>query len=176
MEGQDAHSLEHPAPGLALVGEDVKKQDKVAGAMAVAGGAIEIGEPWTRPVNSAGGIGAGYAIITNNSTEGDELVGGSSDAAERVEVHETSIDDKGVASMKKLTSVELKSGQSVELKPGGMHLMFIGLKEPQKEGGVLKAKLKFKKAGEVDVEFAVKAAGPKAAGGHEGHDHMHHDH
>jgi uncharacterized protein YcnI/copper(I)-binding protein len=175
-EGQDAHSLEHPAPGLALISDEVKKQDKVAGAMAVAGGAIEIGEPWTRPVATAGGIGAGYAIITNNGTEVDELVGGSSDAAERVEMHETSIDDKGVASMKKLASVPLQSGQSIELKPGGMHIMFIGLKEPQKEGGVLKAKLKFKKAGEIDVEFAVKAAGPKGAGGHEGHEHMHHDH
>jgi hypothetical protein len=175
-EGQDAHDLQHPAPSLALVSDEVKKQDKVAGAMVVAGSAIEIGEPWTRPVNSAGGIGAGYAIITNNGTEADELVGGSSDSAERVEVHETSIDDKGVASMKKLSSVPLHSGQSIELKPGGMHLMFIGLKEPQKEGGVLKAKLQFKKAGEVNVEFAVKAAGPDAAGGHEGHEHMHHDH
>jgi copper(I)-binding protein len=175
-EDQDPHSLEHPAPGLALVGDAVKKQDKVAGAMAVAGGAIEIGEPWTRPVNSAGGIGAGYAIITNNGTDSDVLVGASSDVADRVEVHETSIDDKGVASMKKLGSVPLQSGQSVELKPGGKHIMFIGLKEPQKEGGVLKAKLKFKKAGDVDVEFAVKADGSKAAGGHEGHEHMHHDH
>jgi copper(I)-binding protein len=78
--------------------------------------------------------------------------------------------------MKQLGSVALQSGQSIELKPGGMHIMFIGLKEPQKEGGILKAKLKFKKAGEVDVEFAVKAAGPGPAGGHEDHEHMHHQH
>ncbi len=82
--------------------------------------------------------------------------------ADRVEVHETSIDDKGVASMKKLDTVELKSGQSIELKPAGMHIMFIGLKEPLKEGGVVKAQLKFKKAGDVAVEFAVKTAAPAA--------------
>jgi periplasmic copper chaperone A len=53
-----------------------------------------------------------------------------------------------------------------------MHVMFIGLKEPLKEGGVLKAKLKFKNAGEVEVAFAVKASGGTDAGGH---DHMHMD-
>ena len=100
------------------------------------------------------------------------LLGATSDVADRVEVHETAIDDKGVASMKKLDTVELKSGQSVELKPAGMHVMFIGLKEPLKEGGVVKAQLDFKKAGKVEVAFAVKAA----AAGAGGHEHMHHDH
>ena len=111
---------------------------------------------------------------TNESAEPDTLLGGSSDAAESVEVHETTIDDKGVASMKKLDAVEIKPGQSIELKPAGMHLMFIGLKQPLAEGGVLKAKLKFKNAGDVDVDFAVRAAGPAADGG--GHEHMHHQH
>jgi periplasmic copper chaperone A len=168
--GQDAHSLEHPAPGLALVGDE-EKHEHAAKAAATAG-PIEIDTPWSRPA-SAGGNGAGYMKITNNGTEADELLGVSSDAAGRVEVHETSIDDKGVASMHKVDSVELKSGQSVELKPAGMHVMFIGLKEPLKEGGVLKAKLKFKNAGEVDVTFAVKASGGADAGAH---DHMHMDH
>jgi hypothetical protein len=131
---------------------------------------IEIDAPWTRPVASAGGIGAGYMKITNNGTEADVLIGGSSDVTERVEVHETAIDDKGVASMKKLDAVELKSGQSIELKPAGMHLMLIGLKEPLKEGGTLKAQLIFKRAGKVDVELMVKTSGGDA-GGHEHHQH-----
>ncbi len=90
-------------------------------------------------------------------------------------MHETSIDDKGVASMKKLDTVELKSGQSVELKPAGMHIMFIGLKEPLKEGGVVKAQLKFKKAGDVDGRVRGED-GRLAAGEAGGHEHMHHDH
>jgi periplasmic copper chaperone A len=169
-EGQDAHSLDHPAPQLMLVaGED--KHDHAAKAPA-SSGTIAIDAPWSRPA-SAGGNGAGYLKITNNGTDADVLLGASSDVAARVEVHETTIDDKGVASMKKLDTVELKSGQSIELKPAGMHVMFIGLKEPLKEGGVVKAQLKFKKAGDVAVEFAVKTAAPAAEGGHE---HMHHDH
>ncbi len=170
-EGQDAHSLAHPAPMLLLVGGDEPHQHAAKAATTV--GAIEIDAPWSRPVASAGGNGAGYLKITNNGTDADELLGASSDVADRVEVHETTIDDKGVASMKKLDAVELKSGQSIELKPAGKHIMFLGLKEPLKEGGVVKAQLKFKKAGDVAVEFAVKTAAPAAEGGHE---HMHHDH
>jgi uncharacterized protein YcnI len=168
--GQDAHSLEHPAPQLVLVAGEEKHEH---GAKAAApAGSIEIVAPWTRPAASAGGNGAGYMKITNTGTEADVLMGGASEAAERVEVHETTIDDKGVASMKKLDAVELKSGQSIELKPTGMHLMLIGLKQPLKEGGTLKAQLNFKKAGMVDVEFVVKTAGGDAGA----HEHMHMDH
>ncbi|HEY8245779.1 MAG TPA: DUF1775 domain-containing protein [Hyphomicrobium sp.] len=168
-EGQDAHSLEHPAPQVILVAREEKHDHAEKAAAPPA--SIEVVAAWTRPAASAGGIGAGYMKITNNGTEADVLTGGSSDAAERVEVHETAIDDKGVASMKKLDAVELQSGQSIELKPAGIHIMLIGLKQPLKEGDTLKAQLNFRKAGKVDVEFAVKTAGGDEAGGH-----MHHQH
>jgi hypothetical protein len=168
-EGQDAHSLEHPAPQLILVAGD-EKHDHGPKAAAPAG-SIEIDTPWTRPA-SADGNGAGYMKITNDGTEADVLMGGSSDAAERVEMHETTIGEDGVASMKKLEAVELKSGQSIELKPAGMHLMIIGLKQALKEGGTLKAQLNFKKAGKIDVELVVKTAGGEAGG----HEHMHPQH
>jgi periplasmic copper chaperone A len=170
VAGQDAHSLEHPAPQLMLVAGEEKHDHGVKAATPA--GTIEIAAPWTRPAASVGGTGAGYMKITNNGTEADMLLGGSSEAAERVEVHETAVDDKGVASMRKLDAVELKPGQSIELKPAGMHLMLIGLKEPLKVGGTLKAQLNFKKAGKVDVELVVKTAGGDAGG----HEHMHHDH
>ena len=146
----------------------------LCGGAAAPSSGISVSAPWTRPA-SAGGNGVGYMKIINNSTGDDVLLGGSSDAAESVQVHETTIDDKGVASMRKLDAVEIKSGQSIELKPAGMHVMFIGLKQPLTEGGILKATLKFKIAGDVDVDFAVKAAGPPAADGG-GHEHMHHQH
>jgi copper(I)-binding protein len=144
----------------------------LCGGAAAASSDISVSAPWTRPA-SAGGTGVGYMKITNNGTGDDVLLGGSSDAAGSVEVHETTIDDKGVASMHKLDAVAIKAGQSIELKPAGMHVMFIGLKQPLTEGGVLKGSLKFKNAGNVGVDYAVKAAGPSAA---EGHEHMHHQH
>lgn len=170
--GQDAHSLEHPAPQLQLVAGDGDDHHHHHGAAAAASGGIEIAAPWTRPA-SAGGMGVGYVKITNGGSEPDTLLGASSDAAEGVELHETSISAEGVASMKKLDSAEVAPGKSIELKPGGMHLMLIGLKAPIKEGETVKAKLNFKKAGAIDVEFAAKTAAPAAAGDHE---HMHHHH
>lgn len=170
--GVDAHSLDHPAPQVLLVagdaGEHHHHHDQASGSAA----GIGLSAPWTRPA-SAGGMGVGYVQITNDGSEPDTLLGASSDAAERVELHETTISDDGVASMKPVSSVEIAPGNSIELKPGGLHLMLIGLKEGIKEGGSVKAKLNFKKAGAVDVEFAAKTAAPAAGNSHE---HMHHQH
>ncbi len=172
--GQDAHSLEHPAPQLELVAGESSGDHHHHGAPAAAAtSGIAVDGAWTRPVASAGGVGAGYAKITNDQAEPDVLLGGSSDVAARVELHETTISAEGVASMKKLDTMQLAPGKSIELKPGGMHLMLIGLKAPLQEGSTAKVTLNFKQAGAVDVEFAVRAAGPGAGDGHE---HMHHQH
>lgn len=168
--GVDPHSLEHPAPQLLLVGGDGGEHHHHHAQSADSASAIEVTAPWTRPA-SAGGMGVGYAKITNESAEADTLLGASSDAAERAELHETTISAEGVASMKPVSSVEIAPGKSIELKPGGMHLMLIGLKEPIKEGGVVKAKLNFKNAVAVEVEFEVRTAAPTADDSHE---HMHH--
>jgi uncharacterized protein YcnI len=171
--GVDAHSLEHPAPQLQLVaGGDEGHHHHQDGASASADAkGIEVEAPWTRPA-SAGGMGVGYVKITNSGAQPDVLLGASSDAAERAELHETTISPDGVASMKKMESVEIAPGQSIELKPGGMHLMLFGLKDAIKDGGKVAAKLNFKNAGPVAVEFDAKTTAPGAAG--EDHEHMHH--
>ena len=171
--GVDPHSLAHPAPQLLLVAgesdEHMHHHHDAAPAASTNNG-IEVSGPWTRPA-SAGGMGVGYVKITNQGSEPDVLLGASSDAAGSAELHETTINAEGVASMKPVASVEIAPGQSIELKPGGMHLMLMGLKEPIKENGTVKAKLNFKKAGAVEVEFAAKSAPP---GGGDDHEHMHH--
>lgn len=164
--GVDPHSLDHPAPLLSLIGGSVEEHHH-HGA-----GGIELSGAWTRPAN-AGNMGVGYVKITNEGAEPDTLLGASSDAADRVELHETSISPDGVASMKKVDAVEIAPGKSIELKPGGLHLMLVGLKDAIKDGGKVKAQLNFKKAGAVDVEFDAANVAPQAA---EGHEHMHHQH
>jgi copper(I)-binding protein len=66
--------------------------------------------------------------------------------------------------------LEVKSGKSVELKPGSYHVMLMDLKQPLKEGDKVKGTLVFEKAGTVNVEFTVRGMGSKG-GGKEGHDH-----
>jgi periplasmic copper chaperone A len=81
----------------------------------------------------------------------------------------------GVMKMRKLENgLEIKPGQSVELKPGGHHLMFIGLSEGLKQGQTIKGSLQFENAGSVDIEYRVAPIGAKDGGESGGHMHMNH--
>lgn len=126
---------------------------------------IAIEAPWSRPVGAGTTVAVGYLKISNGGSEPDVLLGGSTEVAERVEVHETTTGEDGVARMRKLDGLEIRPGATVELKPLGAHLMLIGVKGPLKVGDTFKAKLNFKKAGAVDVEFAVKTAGGDTGAG-----------
>ena len=78
--------------------------------------------------------------------------------------------DNGVMIMRPVEGgLEIKPGESVELKPGSYHVMFMGLKQPLEKGQSVKGTLEFEKAGKVDVEYTVEAIGatPAAKGGHQ---------
>ncbi len=82
----------------------------------------------------------------------------------------------GVMRMRELKAgLIIPPGGSVELKPGGNHLMFMDLKQPFKEGDKVTGKLVFEKAGTIEVTFEVRgmgaSSGGAAAGGHGGHKH-----
>ena len=175
--GQDPHSLEYPAPVLRLVaggGHDHHHHNH--GAAAASTSDITVTQAWTRPVAAAGGMGVGYGTITNAAKQNDALIGASSDAASRVELHETTINDAGVASMKKVDRLEVASGKSIELKPGGLHLMLIGMKQPLQDGQTVSVTLKFEHAGEVAVELKAQKAAPDGKADQHDHLHEHHDH
>ena len=82
--------------------------------------------------------------------------------------------DDGVMIMRPMADgIEIPAGETVELKPGGLHIMFMALKEQLVEGETRKAKLVFEKAGEIEVEFSVEKIGAKQPAGM-GHDHSDH--
>lgn len=64
--------------------------------------------------------------------------------------------DGNVMKMRQVQSIDVPAKGSVELQPGGLHLMFIDLKGQLKSGDQVPVKLKFEKAGEVEVKFHVK--------------------
>jgi copper(I)-binding protein len=122
-------------------------------------GPITVTQPWSRATPKGATVGGGYLKITNTGTAPDRLVGGSTDAAKRFEVHEMSMDG-GVMKMRALPNgVEIAPGATVEFKPGGYHVMFVDLAKPLAKGGTVKAQLIFEKAGKLDVEFTVEAIG-----------------
>ena len=178
--GQDAHALPRPAPRLMLAaggassGHDMSSQH--AGGMHGAApqtykvGNLVITTPWARATPKGAPVGGGYLSITNNGSEPDRLVGGSFAAAGgRTEVHQMKMEG-GVMRMRPLANgLEIKPGETVELKPGGYHLMFMGLKQQLKAGETVKGTLEFAKAGKVEVSYPVRAQGSPASGGHKGH-------
>ena len=79
--------------------------------------------------------------------------------------------EQGVAKMRPVEGgLEIKPGETVELKPGSLHVMLMGLKQPLEKGLKVKGTLEFEKAGKVDIEYAVEALGVSApAPGKHGH-------
>ena len=128
-------------------------------------GALKIHDPWARATPKGAPVGGGYLTITNTGTAPDRLVGGATDVSKGFEIHEMSM-DKGVMKMRLMPNgLEIKPGETVTFKPSGYHLMFTGLKSQLTKGGQVDATLKFEKAGEVKVQFAVAGIGAMAPDG-----------
>lgn len=125
-------------------------------------GALKIEQPWTRATPAGAKVAGGYVAVTNTGAASDRLLGGSSEIAGKVEIHEMAVNN-GVMTMRGLPDgVELKPGAKLELKPGSYHIMFMELKRQLKEGEKVKGTLTFEKAGAVPVEFSVQSVGARA--------------
>ncbi len=128
-------------------------------------GEIDIGHPYARPTREGQMVGAGYLKLANKGPV-DRLVAASSPAAGTVEIHSMSMEGD-VMKMRQVDAIELATGQTVELKPGGYHLMLMGLKAPLKVGDKFPLTLKFEKSGEVVVRVNVEEPKqPEATGAH----------
>jgi uncharacterized protein YcnI/copper(I)-binding protein len=170
-EGQSPHALKFPAPGVMLVVKQSSGHMHMAAA-AFKVGALVIEAPWSRATPGGAKTAGGYLKVTNTGSTPDRLLRGTFAVAGKGEVHEMSVQD-GVMKMRELgDGLEIKPGQSVELKPGGFHMMFMDLKEPLKAGQTIKGTLVFEKAGSVDVEYAVRPMGA-TSGGMGGMEHKH---
>jgi len=127
---------------------------------------IAVEQPWIRATPGGAKVAGGFMTITNTGTEADRLIGGTLPQAGRFEVHEMKMEG-GVARMRPVTGgLEIKPGQKVELKPGGLHVMFTDLRQPLKQGEKIKGQLRFEKAGSIDIEYTVEGIGARAAPKH----------
>lgn len=134
-------------------------------------GSIDIKDPWTRATPRGASVAAGYATLSNRGSTADRLVGASFAVASSVELHSMSMED-GVMRMRPVAGgVEIKPGETVELKPNGLHLMFLGLKQPLQQGQRMKGTLVFQTGGTADVEFVVQGMGGGPANHHGGSGH-----
>lgn len=118
-------------------------------------GDITITRPWSRPT-FVGPVGVGYLSIVNNGKVADALVGASSPAAASVQIHQ-SITVDNMARMRPLSAVEIAPGATVNIEPGGIHLMLMGLKAPLQAGQSVPLTLEFRTAGKITVELSVES-------------------
>jgi copper(I)-binding protein len=122
-------------------------------------GALQIEAPWLRATPSGAKVAAGYLRITNTGSELDRLTAASMSLAARGEVHEMTMQN-GVMHMAPVVGgLAIEPGKTVELKPGGFHVMFLDLKGVPKEGQTIEVTLTFEKAGSVTVPFPVQGLG-----------------
>lgn len=132
-------------------------------------GALIIEAPWTRATPGGAKVAGGFLTVRNTGTEADRLIGGTFPNAPRVEVHEMAVIDGTMRMREVRGGIEIPAGGSVQLRPGGFHMMFMELSQPVRTGAPVRGTLVFQKAGSVEISYDVApvgAPGPSGAGGH----------
>ena len=123
-----------------------------------------IAQPWSRATPPTAQAAGGFLAITNKGTTADRLIAVRSAVSDKAEIHEMKMDGNVMRMRELEKGIEIPPGGTVELKPGGFHLMFMGLKAPFAKDTKVPITLVFEKAGSVDVELAVQAMGAAAPG------------
>lgn len=127
--------------------------------------ALTVETPWAAPTPAGVDVSAGYLTIHNGSAAADRLLSVSSPRAERVEVHEMSMDG-AVMRMRPVEALTVAAGERVQFGPGGKHLMFYGVSEPFREGEQIPVQLRFETAGTLDVVLPVRRGAPASHAQH----------
>ena len=129
---------------------------------------VTVAHPWARATPGGAKVGGAFLEIKAAAGTNDRLIAARSAVAASAEIH-NHIMEGGIARMRRVDAIPIAGGSSVVLGPGGYHVMLIDLKQPLKEGDLLKLTLVFEKAGEIEVDATVE---PVGAMGPHGFDHQ----
>ena len=134
-------------------------------------GELAIGHPWAPESVGPAPTGAAYFSVVNGGAAADRLVAATTPVAKEAQLHTHLVED-GVVRMRQLKGVDVDPGNPVEFRPGGLHVMLIGLAARLKAGESFALTLTFEKAGAIEVEVRVEARrpiAPEASDHHLGH-------
>lgn len=162
--------MRHPRIVVAsLIGVLALGAATTARAETAQAGTIRIEGPWARATPGQSRVGAAYFTIKDTGTQPDRLVKVSSPVAARGELHNHQ-SEGGVMQMRPVQAIDVPSGGSVVLQPGGLHVMLMDLRQPLKEGEPFALTLEFERAGRVEITVPVTRPGARGpAEGHGGH-------
>ena len=96
--------------------------------------------------------------LINNRTSADRLLSATTPLADKVQFHQET-EDNGVSRMREMPNVDLAPGTEIIFKPGEMHMMIVGLKQPLVEGPTFSLTLQFEKAGKIEVSAPIEKIG-----------------
>jgi copper(I)-binding protein len=129
----------------------------------VAIGSLELSGGFARATLPNAPVGGAFVTITNNGTTDDRLISVSSPAADVGQIHDMAMQGE-VMKMRQLPDgVVIPAGQTVTFQPAGLHMMFMGLKQPFVEGETVRITLTFEQAGSVDLDLPVLGAAADSA-------------
>lgn len=159
-------TLRTPAPtpqpawvmtALCVAGALAFQLGSTAGAAELASQALVIGQAWARATPPNAQTGAAYFSIRNTGDTPERLTAASvpADVAARAELHEHATVN-GMMAMRQVAGIDIPAGKTVALRPGGYHLMLVGLKRPLKVGERLALTLRFARAGVMKIEVPVR--------------------
>ena len=131
-------------------------------------GPLTITDAWARPTPPGAPTGAGYLTIRNAGPAPDRFLGGSSPICRSLELHRMS-NEGGIMRMRAVAEgVAVPPGGEVRLAPGGLHIMMIGLRRPLAPGDRFPVRLRFQRAGAIEIPFTVEQR-PARPASHAGH-------
>jgi len=123
---------------------------------------LKIDHPFARATPPGAKTGGVFVTVENTGSQPDRLLSASTPVAGVAELHEMSVDG-GVMRMRGVAALDVKPGETLQLKPGGYHVMLSELKQPLKVGDKFPMTLKFQNAGAVEVSVWVENMGAGGA-------------
>jgi copper(I)-binding protein len=155
------HTRQILLPALTAVALTIAAAVSLARGSEVTAGDVAVTAAWARATPPAATTGAAYLTIENRGSADDHLVSASSPAAGMVMIHET-IEEAGIARMRPVENPTISAGGTLEMEPGGTHLMLMDLKQPLTEGNHVPLTLVFERAGAVTVDAVIGPIGSAA--------------
>ena len=116
---------------------------------------LTVTNSWSRSTPPGAKVGVVYFTLKNDTKKSDRLLKLSAPVAEKIEVHRTEVLD-GIARMREVAVLHVDAGQTLEFRPGGMHVMLTGLKKPLVAGTSYELDLLFEVAGPRKVRVEVR--------------------
>ena len=120
-------------------------------ACAGGGGAPQVSDA---RVGQPTGPNAAMYFMTTGGGQADRLVGAYTDAADSVELHETTTSDTGTVGMQAVDALDLPADGTLVLEPGGYHLMLVGA-DAMEVGDTIEVTLTWEVAGAMTLDVEV---------------------